>query len=452
MSAKLFSFSGVLWTDRTDFYPQPQQYAALYPAVTPFLSAVQARYNPNSMNLPAPDFKFFEHRAGWRYQYFSHNDASPPAWASNGEPGDTLATAVTVDGVTGFTMDSSQIGAVCEVWDSTESTYKGVVMITAVTNATTVTMISVGNPAHASEYVAALADNDKFFLLTTVAEEESSAPEASSDELEVVYNSCYNQRTAVEIGKTLQQAALRGQGDELARLREFKANEHKIRMARAFYFGHRPGGIGGVAHGAGGGTDSTFVNHVTGANSKTARTTMGIFPALRRYGRSSDSSDQQNVFSFQEATMSYNDFVEIAEKVFQYSASGGVKDLYAGPGFVSFMAKAGSEGLVTKLNNTRVVLNMGDPQTSRMGITFQYVDTPHGTFRLIKDPLLRGTPYSKDALFIDPDNCSLVRYEADTYSTNIKTDNNPRVIKDEYSSYCGIKLSLMEAHAWVQLT
>jgi hypothetical protein len=449
MAAKLFQFSGVLWTDRTDFYPQPQQFASLYPSVTPFLSAVQARYNPNSMMLPAPDFKFFEHRAGWRYQYFSQNDSSPPAWTSNGEPGDTLASTVTIDGVTGLTMSSAYLGALCEVRSSAVA-YKGTVMITAVTSATNVTLVSAGNPEHASEYVSALADDDKFYILTTAHEEEATAPEAASDELEVVFNSCYNKRTAVEIGKTLQAAALRGDGDELARLRELKAQEHKIHQARAYYFANRPGGIGGVAHGAGGGTDNTFVNHLTGANGKTVRTTMGIFPALRRYGRT--SGDQQNVFSHAKSSMSYNDFVEIMEKVFQYSASGGVKDVYGGPGFMTFMAKAGSEGLVTKLNNTRMEIKMGEPQESRIGLRYQYVDTPHGTFRLIPDPLLRGTPYSSDALVIDPDNAELVRYEQDSYSTNIKTDDNPRVIKDEYSSYSGIKLTLMESHSWIKLT
>jgi hypothetical protein len=450
MSAKVFAFSGTLWTDRTDFYPQPQTYAALYPSVTPFLSAAQARYNPNSVLLPAPDFKFFEHRAGWRYQYFSYNDASPATWASNGEPGDTLSGAVTVDGVAGFTMDSSMVGAVCEVWDSTETTYKGVVQISAVASTTSVTMKSMGKPDHASEYVSALADNDKFYVITTWHGEETEAPEAGNDELEVVWNSCALQRTSVEIGQTLQNAVLKGESNELARLREFKANEHKIKMARGFYFGHRAGGIGGVAHGAGGGTDSTFVNHGTDANSKSVRATMGIFPAMRRYGRT--SGDQQNVFEHQEATMSYNDFVEITEKMFQYSPSGGVKDLYCGPGFVTFLAKAGSEGLVGKLNNTRTVLKMGDPQETRIGLTFQYVDTPHGTLRVIKDPLLRGTPYANHALCVDPDNAELVRYEQDSYTTNIKTDNNPRVIKDEFQSFCGIKMTLMESHAWIKLT
>lgn len=450
MAAKAFSFSGVLWTDRVDFYPSPNELAMLYPSVTPFLSAAQARYNPSSLLLPAVDFKFFEHRAGWRSQYFYHNDGSPPAWSANGEPNDTLASAVTIDNVTGFTMGSQMIGSLLEIWDSAQTTYKGTAFITAVASATEITIKSLGNPAHASQYNSALADNDVFFVIGSAFGEGTEAPEAGSDELQVVFNSCHLERTAVEITRELAQAALRGESRELQRMRNDKGNEHKIKQARAFYFGHRPGGIGGVAHGAGGGTDSTFVNHVTDANSKTVYTTMGIFPALRRYGRTSGT--QQNVFSFAQSAMTYNDWVDICEKIFQYSPDGGVKELYAGPGFLSFLSKAGAEGLLTKMNGTRVNLTMGDSVETTLGLNVTMLQTPHGMLRVVRDELLRGTPYANDALIIDPSNVELVRYEADSYAANIKTDNGNRTIKDEMTSFPGIKMGLMESHSWIHLT
>ena len=450
MAAKVSLLSGVLYTDRMDFYPSPQQYSELYANVTPFLSGAQARYSEDPIMLPAPDFKFFEHRAGWRYQYFDHNDSSPPAWDTGGIPNDTLATTVTVDGVTGFTMGDHMIGSQVEVWDSTLATYKGTCIVTAVTSATNVTMKAVSNPSSSTFAVASLADNDRFYVIGSAFGEETEAPEAGSDELELVFNSCHLERTTIEIGQTLAQMALRGDRDELKRLRNLRANEHKIKQARTFYWGTRPGGIGGVAHGAGGGTDSTFVNHVTDANSKTVRTTMGIFPALRRYGRT--SGNQQNVFSYAKAAMTYNDFVDIMEKVFQYSPDGGVKEMYAGPGFLTFLAKAGTEGLVTRLSGTRVNLSMTDAGESQLGLNITMLKTPHGELRVIRDELLRGTPYADHALVIDPANARFVRYEQDKWLTNIKQDNNPRVIKDELTSFCGIKMGLMESHSWIQLT
>jgi hypothetical protein len=446
--SKNFSFSGVLWTDRTVFYPEPQQYAQLYPSSTPFLSAAMARLDGNAPTLPSPDYKFFEHRAGWRYQYFDLNDATPPTWASNGEPNDTLSTTVTLNNATGLVVDSSLVGSVFEVFASDLTTYKGTVFVTAVTSATEITVKSMGNAANANEYVSALADDDRFYMVGKAFGEETTAPEAASDELEVVYNSCFLSRTSVEIGKTLQQAALRGETDELARLRTLRGNDHKINIARALYFMNRPGGIGGTAHGAGGGTDSTFVNHVTDAGSKSVRTTMGLFPAMRRYGRTSGS--QQNYWNQSKATFTYNTWVDMTEKIFQYD-DGEMKEAYCGPGALSHFAKIGSTGFVTA-DGTKEPLKISETRTSAIGLNYKIVDTPHGAIRLIADPLLRGTPYNDSILITTPSNVSLVRYEPSQYHTNIKTENNPRVIKDEFVDFLGLKLTLMESHALINLT
>ena len=298
MATKEFVFSGVLWTDRTDFYPTPYEYAQLYASVTPFLSAAQARYNPNSMLLPSPDFKSFEHRSEWRYQFLDINDGSPGAFSN---PGDGVGTpratiTTTFDTATGVTLDASLLGTNLEIWSSDEKTYKGVCLVTVVSG-NDLTLKVVSNPGSATETHVALADNDRCYVIGTAFGESSSAPEASSDELEVVHQSTHLERTTLEISEHLKRAVLRGQQNELQRLRMEKGNEHKIKQARAFYFGARAGGIGGVAHGAGGGTDSTSIpTHMTDIDSKTVRQTMGIWSGLRRYGRRSGT--QQNWFEF----------------------------------------------------------------------------------------------------------------------------------------------------------
>jgi hypothetical protein len=448
MSAKTFSFSGALWTDRAVFYPEPQQYAKLYAAATPFLSAVMSRFQ-SGPKLPGPDFKMFEHRAGWRYTYLDHNDGSPPAWSAAGAPNDTLTSDITVDNATGCTVDSSLVGCQLEVWDSTLTTYKGTLLVTAVGNSTTITCKSAGNPESSTGAVAALADNDRFYVIAPAFGEETTAPEAESDELDVVWSSCQLIRTSLEIGQTLREAALRGETDELKRLRENRGNFHKMRVARAMYYANRPGGIGGVAHGAGGGTDATFVNHITDANSKTVRQMMGIWPALRRYGRR--SGDQQNYFTFQKAAFTYNDWVDMWEKATQYSGgSAGMPEVYAGPGALSFFAKIGAEGFVTS-TGLREPLKMSESRQSGIGLVYKIIDTPHGPARLVPDPLLRGTPYNSSMLNPDPGNARMVQYEPSQYHVNIKTDDNPRVQKDEFVDFVGLALTVMESHSAVHL-
>jgi len=452
MATKEFVFSGVLWTDRTDFYPTPYEYAQLYPAVTPFLSAAQARYNPNSMLLPAPDFKAFEHRAAWRYQYLDINDGAPGAFsdpgAGVGTPRATITT--TFDTATGVTLDASIIGSNLEIWDSTLATYKGVCLITAVSGSD-LTLAVVSNPGSATQTHVALADNDRCYVVGTAHGESSSAPEASSDELEVVHNSTHLERTSLEISEHLKRAVLRGEQNELQRMRMEKGNEHKIKQARAFYFGARSGGIGGVAHGAGGGTDATSIpTHMVDANSKTVRQTMGIWSALRRYGRR--SGNQQNWFEFIKNEFSYNDIVDISEKISQYDLGDDMKEWYCGPGATSFFAKAGREGLLTKLENTRVNLDISPAATGDIGLVSKVLTLPHCQIRLINDPLLRNTPYHDAILGVTPRNVELVRYMQDTYAVNIKTDNNPLIQKDEFLGDCGIRLRLVETMEAIFLT
>lgn len=448
MSAKVLSASGVLYTDRRKFYIDPQQFSSLYPSVTPFLSLLMAKSMRDAGS--DPDFKMFEHRAGWRYQYLDINSGNT-AWSGSGTPGATITA--TVDGATGITVDSSLLATRVEIWDSTLTTYKGVARVHAVNSATEIVLKAIGNAESATEAMSALADNDRLYVIDTAHGEGTEAPEASSDELEVVWGSCQEHKTAVEITQVLADAALRGATDELRRLREDKGNEHKIKMSRGLLLGYRPGGIGGTAHGAGGGTDSTFLNHITDADSKTVRSSMGVIPALRRYGRTSGS--QQNYFTFAKANMTYNDWVDITEKVFQYNSNGGVKVGAAGPGAVGFLAKIGAEGLLTKDSKTRISIPMSDTKQSSIGFRYREVETPFGVIRLVLEETFRGGPYNDDILIVDDGNVELVRYGkggGGEYSTNIKTDNNPRLVKDEYYHNMGVKLGLMEAHSFIRLT
>ena len=53
--------TGVLYTDRRNFYLKPSKYAELFPNVTPFLTfTMRANFRTG---LQDPVFKLFEHRA-----------------------------------------------------------------------------------------------------------------------------------------------------------------------------------------------------------------------------------------------------------------------------------------------------------------------------------------------------------------------------------------------------
>ena len=439
MATKTLSASGVLYTDRRTFYIDPNNYARLYPMVAPFATLMWAK---GVMTTPDPDFKCFEHRASWRYQYFLVNAGSPSAWSSSGAPGATVTVAV--DGNVGVGIDSSLLQAEVEIWDTTETTLKGYAFVSAVSGSN-VTLKALGHPEVAAQTMTALADNDKIYVIGTAFGEGTDAPDAYSDELEVVWNSTQEQKTSVEITKALQNAVLRGRADELARLREERGNEHKIKAARTFYWGMRTGGIGGVANGAGGGTDSTFISHTTDASSNTVRTTMGIITALRRYGARSGA--QQNWFDRNFADYTYDKFVDDTEKIAQYVPMSGELTAFVGPTNMSFWSKIGAEGLLTA-QGTRMNVKLTDEQESPLGLRFRRLITPHITIRLVTEQLFRGTPYAKDMLIVNEDNVSVVKYENDEYNTNIKTDNDPRIIKDEYFSNQGLKMDLMEGHSY----
>lgn len=439
MPAKTLIASGVLFTDRRTFNLEKDMVSELYPSVTPFLSFVMDR---NSEDVTDPDFKMFEHRAPWRYQTLLVNGSG--SWGTAGAPGDTVT--VDVDNAEGVTVNDSMKGMTVDIWSSDESTKRGVARVHSVTDSDTIVLKSLGNPGAGNEQIADLQDNDKLFIIANAIGEEQTSPVAQHDELEIVWNSCGIHRTPLNISGTLKEALLRGaQQGELARLRETKMKEHKIQVSRKLLMSYRVGGMGGTAHGAGGGTDSTFINHVDDSDGKTVRTTLGIIPALERYGQSTDTNDAQNVFDRAKASYTYSTFVEDMEKTFQYS-EGGTKKAFCGPGAMTFwsqlaMAKQSSWGI-----------EISGSEIDRFGARIRFLDTGHGVLELTLEPVLRRTPY-KDYMIV-PDNTNIQHkvYRPTRYMTNIKTDDGYDGQKDEFFSDEGVGLQLMESHQLFRLT
>lgn len=437
MPAKNLSSLGILYTDRRDFYISPKVTRELWTDITPFTTVIS---NKGIISTPDPDFKMFEHRSGWIRQQMSVNAASPPTW-STGNPGDTVT--VPVDTIVGLesSVAPSMIGLLVEIWNSTLVTYKGTAFITAVnTGGATVTLKALGNPRASDFKMVNLADNDVLYVIGTAFGEGTSAPEAYSDELQVVWNSTEIFKTSVEVTGTLLQAALRGYSDELVRLRLEKNREHKIQKERAFLLGVRSGGIGAL------GGDS-HTGHQTDADGKVVRTTMGVIPTIFRYG--STSGPEQNIFAISKSSFNYDNFVDITEKLFQYVPTSGTKDVYCGRGFLSFFSKLSTgSGFI---GNSGFNVQLMATQRDSLGFNFRTLESPHGTLRLIPTPVLRDA-YNETACIVDPDDIRYVQYRPMVYKTNIKTDNAPDLVKDVWQSDEGIGMTLVQKHAVLYLT
>lgn len=442
MSAKNLSNDslGVLFQDRRKFYLPENTTKELWADSTPFTTILAAK--GAEKGLADPDYKMFEHRSSWFRQKMTIA-ADPGAWASNGSANELNATAFEIkdkkglgDGTT--TADESLIGLVFEVY-SVAGAYKGVVTVHDVVS-NEVKVRSLGNPRdQANNRAEALAIDDYLVVSGSAIGEGEVSPEAFSDDLELVWNSCQIFRTPVEVTGTLYQAALRGYSKELARLRMEKNHEHKIQKERAFLVGQRVAGLGTP-----GADSANRGTHTANKSGKKVRTTMGIVSAMYRYGSADETNDDQSIFNRAKASYTYAKFVEDSEKWFWYLPSSGYKTAICGPGAMSFFSMLGQTGF----HKGSQQVTVSDIQRDKLKFHFKWVETPHGMIKLVMSPGLRYE-YNNHMMLLDDDNVSMTQYRPMQYATNIKTENNYDGVKDEYFSDEGMKITLQESHKLV---
>ena len=446
MAVKALSNTGILYTDRRDFYVDPMRVAELYPSVSPFITML---LNRGAQKVNDPDFKMFEHRSTFLNAKVTL--AGSPAWTTSGAIGNS-ASSLTTSAISGLggEITSAWLGIVFEIWDSTLTTYKGVGFVTAVTTATNFTIKSMGNPKAASSGMPceALAVGDVLFAIGTAFGEGTEAPDAWSDDLAVVFNSTQIFKKSIEITGTLKEASLRGYSNELERLRVEALKEMKYQMEIALLRGVRAKGTGSINIGTDAAVtgDATTDGHantgLTDAAGNTVRSTMGIISALERYGTS--SGDKQNLFTIPEATFKYSDFVDYMEKVFQYLPDSGYKTAFCGPSAISYWAKLSNDsGFIKKSGWT---IQMSKAETNSLGFEVRRLDTPHGGLDLVMTPGLRGL-YAKYMVVIDDNKLAVKEYRPFGYKTNIKTDNAYDGVKDQWMADMGLGIEMIEAHS-----
>ena len=431
---KLLKASGVLYTDRRNFYVDPQVTKELWTDVAPFTTLLS---NREQRKVPDPTFKKFEHRNPWVKQKFLWNKGTPGTIPDN----DTGLGSLPVDGVTGLSAaDSSWIGLVIECWNAAETSKLGNAVITAVSTDPFLTVKSLTG-------AFALPDDGINYVVGSGHGEGSEAPDAWADELSVVWNSCQIFKTRLQITGTLEAAVLRGESSELARLRRQKAQEHKMQKEKAFLFGQRIGGTG-LDLQDGSSSDSFADGGRTDTAGNLIRTCYGIVQAIEDYGISTTTNDDQNIFSI-DSSYGFSGFVDDMEKVFQYIPESGMKRAFVGAGALGYWSKmAGASGFG---GNSGWTVNLGDMKRDSLGFNYRVLETPHGMLQLIPTPALRG-PYNKYMLVVSDENLFHAQYRPAMYQTNIKTDNAFDGVKDQYMSDEGVGIQLIESHHLFKIT
>lgn len=422
--------SGVLYTDRRDFYISPKKVAELYNTATPYIS-VLGRFG--TLRTFDPDFKMFEHRGQWLNMKFYGTGVTSNL--TNG----TEAT-IAIDDGEGNAVDwlvanaNDALGLIVDSYDSTLTTHK---MQGVITEVASTTSVKITPTWVLSSGVTDTADNDVYFIVGHAAEEGSKAPDAWSDELETVWNSAGIFKTPLEItGTLLRMTKMRGYSNELQRLRDEKFKEHKVKQAKAAYFSRRRN------------TTSAPANTITGPRSRAIRTMHGIIPIIEDYSSSS------NVHSITMADFSWDDLVDKMLTWFEYSNDNGVKWLFCGDAVVAFFNKVGASGFVDK-NTFQLNMSMTKPE-NRLGLKITSLETGLGTIRLANDKLFtRGfydsvggsRPFTGWGVLVDPEQAKKVIFRPDMYKTGLATnDYGGELEKDMYQSDWGVGITLAETH------
>ena len=432
--------SGILFTDRRQFYLGNEPVKELWTDPAPFLTLV-ANMNQKT-DLTDPIFKMFEHRNPWQDQRFlidgSETSALDPA--SNSQVTITLPTASTSNFIgLGTAATAALVGLQFAVHTADGSKpageRKAIGVVTAFTSATEIGVKCIST-YNGSAYT--LTGTEWFVVIGNAHGEGSSSPEPWADDLSLVYGQCQIFRTPLRVTNTLKNAVLRGDADELIRLRKQKSQEHKIQKERAMIFG---GSL------LGNGMDGTAFpgdKFRTDANGEPIRTTTGIMEMIMKYGSSDATNDNQNIFSIAQATYKYSQFVDDMEKVFQYYPEDGVKTMFASAKMLSFWSKL--EGTTGIAGKSGWQVKLSDMKRDTLGFNYRILETPHGIIQLVPTPVLTRSPYNGYGIIVDKSNIFHAVYEPHQYFQNIVQDNNPLYQKDEYYSYEGIGATLIESH------
>jgi len=431
MSAKNLSALGTLFSERRDFFISPQVTKEFFSSVTPLFTL--AMDQGVDTNLKDPLFKTFYHRDPWIEQSFQAGDTASIAANDTAVVVPIKATSIVgLANAGGNTADASMKGLQFEVWDSTKTTRKGVVLAIDTVSGQA-TQLTFKNQSPDAISVAA---DDYFIVSGNARGEGTESPEAWADELSVIFGSTQIFKTPIEITGTLYEAALRGYSDELARLRVQKQKEHKFQIENALWKGDSVMGLGL-------GSGETLSDAArTDVDGKKVRTTMGVITAINRYGNT--SGDEQNVFTINRTDYNYGNLQEDLTKVMQWDFEKGMRTAMCGMKAKNYFSNlANNQGFVGK---SGWQVKVGDIKKDTLGYDFQMLETPAGILKLIYAPALRKQ-YEGYMVVLSPEDLKIKQYRGSKFQANIKTENAYDGVKDQYFSDLGIALTNIDKFA-----
>lgn len=444
---------GTLFKERRDFYIAPNVVSELWQDVTPFTTLLSRL---GSVAINDPVFKQFEYRNAWLDQTITLHasavdDASHANIPDHGASITVNCSAVS-NGVGGQYGGIKVIGTVAPLFDDSAI---GLVLqlkvaevlvnflVTAVPSTTSLTLKRVG---HVGTVVAlnGLQTSAVLSVIGTNFDEGTFSPKASSDDISVVFGRTQIMKTAVEVTGTLYHTSLRGYSNELERLRVEKLKEHKIQKERTFLLGIDNGGTGQ-------GSGETL------EDSK-SRFTMGLIPAIIKYGaewdKSNPMSKKYSRFNFTGGTTgtSYSEFVAMMENMFAFiPSSSSSRMLMCGSGVLNYFNQVDNNSVFFGKAYGNGGINLGESVKSEYGFNVRKLETPFGDINLVLAPVLRGD-WRNYGVIIDTENVKNYVFRPTVYQTDIKKDDGYDGVKDQIMSDEGVGLTMIEKHSLIKVT
>jgi hypothetical protein len=442
--------SGILYTDRRDFYLNPMQVAELYPSATPFYtftSKLRTETSPND-----PQFKCFEHRSRWKDMDFyirsaidwnsggTYAQAAATisiATASGGSTGvpfiqkgdvieikaqsDSTRNLASTSGATGQAVSKNQVVARAVVATVTTSTYVGV---------TVVTLYNLSADGSDSWDVVA---NDVCRVITHADPEGADSLDGWMDDLESVVGQCQIIKTPLKLTGTLANAKLRGYDNERARIRAEKQKEHLVKLNGAFMRGYMGGSS--LSSRATMPTNITDPNATHESYGNEWRFTWGIIPLIDAYG----TTDYQK-FSRNWANYSVDDFIDDMRIRYGYFNGDMNEMAFCGPKVVAEFAKTGTGSFFERSGGS---VALSEFRNTTYNFRVRTLTHPFGTLNLVLDPAMADAPYDNYMVIVDPENIGRVVYRAPEFQAGIQ-DPDLDGFKDQYFSDEGLKVTLIE--------
>lgn len=439
--------SGVLFTDRREFYPQSEVYE-YWKEQTQFLTWLNMLDN---QSVPDPLYKMFQDEPTYVNQYLLVNSATITI-AANGAESNSIA----VDGLNNLTLaatcDDSMIGLLAEVWNSAGTTKKGQAFISDVASTTEIKMKTTKAKAITT------ADNDVIRVIGTVRGERSVAGESYYNELSVIWNSTHYFSLPVEVtGKLYKETKLKGYSDELGRLRIKKFKEAKYQVQSGFL---KSTSTVGTHLGTNNGIDTPAADTFTEANLRTitdsettsssVRTTYGYISILEDYGttwaNTGAISSTTNIFKIAASDLDFSKAVDIFQVIFDKRETDLIP-AFCGWGALGSITKAIVDGDKFKLQGQ---FKMGDSGVNEAGFYFREMLTPFGRVQFVPMKAL-DNEYTDYILLPNDAAIGIREYEPWEYLTNIKTDNNYNGVKDVINYDAGFFMALLPTHHMIVL-